>query len=84
MFDPSRFTPQQEEERDNMTFQAFSAGPRNCIGSKLARAQAMSVLAVLFRRFRVTCIEQGEIADYMSLTRRPKNGIRFQFAKRRA
>ena len=82
VFDPSRFTPEQEEKRDPMTFQAFSAGPRNCIGSKLARAQAMSVLAVLFRRFQVTCVEQGEIADHMSLTRRPRNGIRFQFTRR--
>lgn len=81
VFDPSRFLPEQEEDRDNMTFQAFSAGPRNCIGSKLAQAQAMSVLAVLFRRFRVTCVERGEIADYTSLTRRPKNGIRFQITK---
>lgn len=82
VFDPSRFTPEQEAIRDQMAFQAFSGGPRNCIGSKLARAEAMSVLAVLFRRFKVECVERGEIADFCSLTRRPSDGIRFKFIAR--
>jgi len=81
-FDPSRFTEIQEASRDPMTFQAFSGGPRNCIGSKLARAEALSVLAPLFRRYKVECVERGEIADFCSLTRRPRDGIRFKFAAR--
>lgn len=81
-FDPSRFTDKEEANRDPMTFQAFSGGPRNCIGSKLARAEAMSVLAPLFRRYRIECVERGEPADFCSLTRRPREGIRFKFTRR--
>ena len=82
VFDPSRFTDEQEAVRDPMTFQAFSGGPRNCIGSKLARTEALSVLATLFRRYKVKCVERGVPADFCSLTRRPRNGIRFQFTNR--
>lgn len=83
-FDPSRF----EEDGDNiavtdpMAFQAFSGRPRHCIGGRLARAEALSLLAPLFRRFAVTCLEQREPADRCRLTRRPRRGIRFQFTAR--
>jgi cytochrome P450 family 6 len=82
VFDPSRFKEGAMASRDPMAFQAFSAGPRNCIGAKLARAEALSVMAVIFRRFKVMCVEKGEIADFCSLTRRPRHGIRFKFATR--
>lgn len=81
-FDPSRFSEDVAACRDPMAFQAFSAGPRNCIGARLARAEAMSVMACIFRRFKIKCEEKGEPADFCSLTRRPRHGIRFQFSTR--
>lgn len=84
VFDPSRFDPASEAvaTRDPMAFQAFSSGPRNCIGARLARAETLTIMAPLLRRFKVTCAERNEPADICSLTRRPKNGIRFRFTAR--
>ena len=82
-FDPSRFLPEHESSRDPMTFQAFSGGPRNCIGSRLARAEALSILATLFRRYEFQCVSGDEVpADYCTLTRKPRNGIFFTVADR--
>jgi cytochrome P450 len=82
-FDPSRFDPEMEAKRDSMTFQAFSAGPRNCMGSRLARADALSILAPLLRRFEVKCVEPTVPVSYASLTTKPRDGIRFTFNARR-
>jgi cytochrome P450 len=81
-FDPSRFELEEMRKRDPITMMGFSAGPRNCLGARLARAEAMSVMAALLRRFEVTCVETEEPATFQSLTTRPRNGIRFMFQRR--
>jgi cytochrome P450 len=82
VFDPSRFEPEKAAKRDPITLLSFSAGPRNCIGSRLARAEALSVMAALFRRFEVTCVETTVPVSKTTLTTRPRDGIRFTFTPR--
>ncbi|KAL7545151.1 hypothetical protein ACHAWF_008505 [Thalassiosira exigua] len=83
-FDPDRFLPKLVKSRDPMTFQAFSAGPRNCIGSRLSRIEALTIMAALLRRFRVTCVETKlPPKQYAALTMGPKDGIRFSFEARK-
>jgi cytochrome P450 len=81
-FDPSRFDPDQVKHRDPILLFAFSAGPRNCLGSRLARAEALSIVSCLFRRFEVICLETKEPSTYQSLTTRPRDGVRFTFQQR--
>jgi len=81
-FDPSRWEPEEMKSRDPITLMAFSAGPRNCLGARLARAEALSVMATLLRRFHVTCLETSEPATVQSLTTRPRDGIHFTFQRR--
>jgi cytochrome P450 len=83
VFDPSRFESGKSEKRDPMTMFSFSAGPRNCIGSRLARAEVLSVMAALFRRFEVTCVETAVPVSITTLTTRPRDGIRFTFTPRK-
>jgi cytochrome P450 len=82
-FDPDRFLPEMVKNRDPMTFQAFSAGPRNCVGSRLARIEALTIMSALLRRFRVTCEEEKlPPKQFQALTMKPKDGIRFVFEPR--
>jgi cytochrome P450/methylase of polypeptide subunit release factors len=82
-FDPSRWEPDEMKDRDPITLMAFSAGPRNCLGARLARAEALSIMAALLRRFLVTCTETTEPETFQSLTTRPKDGIHFTFQRRK-
>ena len=78
-FDPSRFdsTPQ-----DQYTYQPFSGGPRNCIGSRLARAETLSLFAPLLRRYEVRCDSKREPDDHFSLTRKPRKTVMFTLTPR--
>ena len=66
--------------------QAFSAGPRNCIGKALARSEALSIAAPLLRRFHLeladTADQLAEPDDTHMITRKPTNGIRFRVTRR--
>jgi cytochrome P450 len=82
VFDPSRFDDATVSSRDPYAFQPFSGGPRNCLGSRLARAEALSLFAPLLRRYEVHCDSKKEPDDHFSLTRRPKKAVMFTFTPR--
>jgi len=85
-FDPGRFTPEASEGRHKHAFQTFSSGPRDCVGKGLARAEGLSVLAALFRRFELRLVDGPggepypdgaaipEPADHHMITRKPAHG----------
>lgn len=82
-FDVTRFLDaEQSHSRDTMAFQAFSAGPRNCIGGRLARAEALCILSALVRRYRIQNVEHAVPSQFLSLTLKPRDGIRFTFERR--
>lgn len=78
-FDPSRFSSKPE---DQFAFQAFSGGPRNCIGARLARAETLSIFAPLLRKYEIRCRSEKEPDDHFSLTRRPRKPVMFTFTPR--
>ena len=78
-FDPARFN---NKPQDQYAFQAFSGGPRNCIGARLARAETLSIFAPLLRKYEIRCKSKREPNDHFSLTRRPKKPVMFTFTPR--
>jgi cytochrome P450 len=93
-FDPDQFTPEASKGRHKHALQAFSSGPRACIGQALASAEALSVLAAIFRRFELRLVDGPggepypdgaaipEPADHNMITRKPANGVWFKVTAR--
>ena len=87
-FDPGRWTPEAVAGRPTHAFQAFSSGPRDCIGRGLARAEGLAVLSALFRRFEFSHAppdggaDAAEPRDHHMITRKPAGGMWVRVAAR--
>ncbi|KAL3841596.1 hypothetical protein ACJMK2_019713 [Sinanodonta woodiana] len=51
-FDPERFSPENKDNIKPFTFLPFGAGPRNCIGKRLALLQAKMAIVGMVQNFR--------------------------------
>jgi hypothetical protein len=52
-FDPERFAPEAAAARHRFAYFPFAGGPRVCIGNNLALLEAVLILAMVSRRYRV-------------------------------
>jgi cytochrome P450 len=60
-FNPDRFAPDQSRERPRLASIPFSTGPRNCIGSVLARTQMQLHLLIIFRHLKLRHVQSKPI-----------------------
>lgn len=68
-FDPERMDPARTEDRHELAFCPFGAGPRNCIGERLARVEVQVHLMAIARnlRLRYDSDRPAEMAAGMNL-----------------
>lgn len=85
-FIPERFTPEAKANRHPFVYLPFGAGPRSCVGMRLAQLEMKMALVRLFRRFNVvTCSETKVPLELKSFsTLGPKNGIFVKITRRDA
>lgn len=78
---PEAFTPERFERRDHEAYFPFGAGPRFCIGSEFALAEARVILPMILRRFELTAVEGESAEAEPAITLRMKHGFRIHLKK---
>uniref|UniRef100_A0A667YWT6 Thromboxane-A synthase n=1 Tax=Myripristis murdjan TaxID=586833 RepID=A0A667YWT6_9TELE len=83
-FIPERFTPEAKANRHPFAYLPFGAGPRSCVGMRLAQLEMKMALVRLFRRFNVVTCSETKIPLELksSSTLGPKNGIFVKITRR--
>ncbi|KAM4748578.1 thromboxane-A synthase [Rhinophrynus dorsalis] len=76
-FNPERFTAEEKKKRHPFVFLPFGAGPRSCIGMRLAILEAKITLFRILQKFRFqTCpLTQIPLQVIALSTLRPKDGV---------
>ena len=80
-FDPERFLPNARPEPPRYAYFPFGGGPRVCIASRFATMEALIMLAMIIREFKVELVP-GQIEPEPMITLRPRNGMRVHLRKR--
>uniref|UniRef100_A0AAR2KUZ1 Thromboxane-A synthase n=1 Tax=Pygocentrus nattereri TaxID=42514 RepID=A0AAR2KUZ1_PYGNA len=83
-FIPERFTPEAKASRHPFVYLPFGAGPRSCVGMRLAQLEIKMALVNIFKRFNVVASEDTKVPLELksSSTLGPKNGIFVQITTR--
>jgi cytochrome P450 len=81
---PDKFLPERWEtpEAASLPFFAFGYGARMCIGRKFAWTEMQVALARLLQHFTFDLVPGQTIERVHSITKGPKNGIKFVFKSR--
>lgn len=79
-FRPARWEGDLQKTLHRYAYFPFGGGPRLCIGQAFAQMEAVLLLAVLARAFRVTALETP--VPQPSVTLRPRNGLRVRLTQR--
>ncbi|MEW1659811.1 cytochrome P450 [Streptomyces sp. NPDC093707] len=81
LFDPARFTPEQEEKRSVHLFKPFGSGERACIGRQFALHEATLLLGLLVHRYRLIDHTDYRLKVKQALTFKP-DGFTLKLARR--
>lgn len=74
-FRPERWDPNVPQDRPRCAYFPFGDGPRVCIGSHFAMAEAIAALATVAQRFRPSRVGTGPLQLSPSITLRPTHGV---------
>ena len=81
-FDPSRFFPENCENRDPYAFMPFGAGPKQCVAPNFVFAKAKIFLAKLLQDFDLSLYKPYEFRYDFSMTIAAPDNIPFRFTRR--
>lgn len=83
-FIPERFTPEAKASRHPFVYLPFGAGPRNCVGMRLAQLEIKMALVRLLQRFSIVACSETKVPLELksSSTLGPKNGIFVKLQRR--
>ncbi|HWP45774.1 MAG TPA: cytochrome P450 [Candidatus Limnocylindrales bacterium] len=82
-FDPERWLPRPEIRLPRCAYFPFGAGPRQCIGESFAWMEGILLIATLAQRWRMRLVPNHPVQIMLSVTLRPKYGMRIILEKRK-
>lgn len=80
---PEEFLPERFEKRDHDAYYPFGSGPRFCIGSEFALAEARVILPMILRRFSMTALPGQSGEPEPAITLRLKDGFKVRLESRK-
>ena len=76
VFEPERFTPENESKRHRFAYLPFSGGPRQCVGDDFAMLEGVLALVMVMQRYRIRMVSDKEVYPKFGATLRPSHPIR--------
>lgn len=76
-FDPERFTKENKEKRNPYVYLPFGAGPRNCMGMRLALFETKLAIVGILQKFKFVTTPETEVPPELlnGFFIKPKNGM---------
>lgn len=78
MFNPERFSPENEKLIPRYAYFPFGGGPRVCIGNSFAMMEAQLILATIAQRFSLSLMPDQAVEIDPLVTMGPKHGLRMR------
>ena len=83
-FDPERFVPPRADKVERFAYIPFGAGPRICLGKNLGLMEAVLLLAMITRDWKLRLRENHPVEPLGRMTLRPRHGLPMRITPRGA
>jgi sterol 14alpha-demethylase len=82
-FDPDRFGPERQEDKNGFNFISFGGGRHKCMGNAFALLQVKTILAKLLARYELSLGDDAVVDALGAVVSGPRAPVRIHYQRRR-